>query len=220
MANAVGFQFYGGPFVTVLSSKTSQRYRLQSDNLPALWLLTDEIEKRLKNIHKTDLQCSYNASLPMHEYFSEIEVMFHKRSKLANLLVSISNCFHHFFKSFWVLFLQSELSNRTAQFRSIERRLLARFRDKTPTPLTNLDTLLEGTYRQIVLAAEAVEECQRELGCSSANLASITKLLLMLARLSTGISLEEQFKLESALSSMVHLDQEQVSFKTLRVPLP
>ncbi len=40
MANAAGFQYYGGPFVTVLSSKTSQRYRLQSDNLPSLWMLT------------------------------------------------------------------------------------------------------------------------------------------------------------------------------------
>jgi hypothetical protein len=29
MANAAGFQYLGGPIVTVLSSKTSQRYRLQ-----------------------------------------------------------------------------------------------------------------------------------------------------------------------------------------------
>jgi Bardet-Biedl syndrome 9 protein len=41
------------------------------------------------------------------------------------------------------------LSQRSAQFRSIQRRLLTRFKDKTPAPLQNLDTLLEGTYRQV-----------------------------------------------------------------------
>ena len=45
MANAAGFQYYGGPIVTVLSSKTSQRYRLQSDNLPSLWMLTRQIKR-------------------------------------------------------------------------------------------------------------------------------------------------------------------------------
>ena len=41
------------------------------------------------------------------------------------------------------------LTQRAAQFRSIQKRLLTRFKDKTPAPLQNLDTLLEGTYRQV-----------------------------------------------------------------------
>jgi Bardet-Biedl syndrome 9 protein len=49
-------------------------------------------------------------------------------------------------------FFQQQLSERSAQFRSIERRLLTRFKDKTPTPLTNLDTLLEATYRQVSIS--------------------------------------------------------------------
>lgn len=44
---------------------------------------------------------------------------------------------------------QELLSERAIQFRAIERRLLARFKDKTPAPLQHLDTLLEGTYRQV-----------------------------------------------------------------------
>ena len=128
MANAAGFSYLGGPRVTLLSSKTSQRYRLQSDDLPALWPLTREIEARLQRMHGgSGLQCSYSASLPMHEYFSEIEAHFHKRERQKQLC--------------------DQLAQRTTQFRSIERRLLARFKDKTPTTLTNLDTLLEGTYR-------------------------------------------------------------------------
>ena len=41
------------------------------------------------------------------------------------------------------------LAQRASQFRTIQKRLLTRFKDKTPGPLQNLDTLLEGTYRQV-----------------------------------------------------------------------
>ena len=41
------------------------------------------------------------------------------------------------------------LAQRAQQFRTIQRRLLTRFKDKTPAPLANLDTLLDGTYRQV-----------------------------------------------------------------------
>ena len=127
MSNAAGFQYFGGTYVTVLSSKTSQRYRLQSDNLACLWILTESLQsrlaKRLAN-EKAPLECFYSSSLPMHEYYSEIELHFHKRKKL--------------------MALQEQLEQRSAQFRAIQKRLLSRFKDKTPTPLTNLDSLLEG----------------------------------------------------------------------------
>ena len=100
MANAAGFQHFCGPFVTILSSKNSQRYRIQSDNLPALWLLIQSLENRLNamfdhatNNNKSDssssstLEFSYSASLPLHEYFTEIETHFHKRNKLNLLMV-------------------------------------------------------------------------------------------------------------------------------------
>ena len=85
MSNAAGFQYFGGPYVTVLSSKTSQRYRLQSDNLACLWLLVQSLYNRLSKKFSQDkmgLECSYSSSLPLHEYYSEIELHFHKRKKL------------------------------------------------------------------------------------------------------------------------------------------
>ena len=42
------------------------------------------------------------------------------------------------------------LDQRAQQFRSIQKRLLTKFKDKNPSPLQNLDTLLEGTYRQVL----------------------------------------------------------------------
>lgn len=194
MANAAGFQHLNGAIVTVLSSKTSQRYRLQSDNLSSLWILTQDTENRLQRFHSGSrdgaLQCTYTSSLPMHEYFTEVETHFHKRNKLAQL--------------------QEQLGQRCGQFRAIERRLLARFKDKTPSPLTNLDTLLEGTFRQILLVTDAIDECQEELRQSACNLACITNLILLLLRLSTSLPDEEVAKLKAALTSIVQGDQQQV----------
>lgn len=38
------------------------------------------------------------------------------------------------------------LEQRTVQFRMIQKRLLNRFKDKNPSPLNNLDFLLNHTY--------------------------------------------------------------------------
>jgi Bardet-Biedl syndrome 9 protein len=193
MSNAAGFQYFGGPYVTVLSSKTSQRYRLQSDNLASLWLVTQSLESRLAKKFSSDsapLECSYSSSLPLHEYYSEVEMHFHKRTKLVSL--------------------QEQLAQRAAQFRSIEKRLLSRFKDKTPTPLTNLDTLLEGTYRQLQQNTESVEQCLLEVKRSSNNLSCITNLLVFLTRLSTGMNQDEVAKVKAALTPVVHNHLEQV----------
>ena len=101
------------------------------------------------------------------------------------------------------------LAQRTSQFRAIERRLLTRFKDKTPSPLTNLDMLLEGTYRQVLHSGEQVDNMTRELEKSGANLSCIVRLLLMLARLSLTITEEELDKLECALTPVLQSGQEQ-----------
>jgi len=41
------------------------------------------------------------------------------------------------------------LGRHAHQFRSIQKRLLTRFKDKTPVGLAHLDTLLDGTYMQV-----------------------------------------------------------------------
>ena len=41
------------------------------------------------------------------------------------------------------------LRRHAEQFRAIQKRLLTRFKDKTPVGLANLDTLLDGTYMQV-----------------------------------------------------------------------
>jgi Bardet-Biedl syndrome 9 protein len=65
---------------------------------------------------------------------------------------------------------QEELANRAAQLRAVQRRLLLRFRDKNPLPLTQLEILFEGSLDQVGDCLNFMEE--NEL-VSSRNLLSI-----------------------------------------------
>ena len=194
MTNAAGFQVYGGPVITVLSSKTSQRYRLQSESLPAIWVIAEHVLKRLQQKFPTDLECGYTSSLPLQEFYLEIDAHFAKRRQRRQVM--------------------DTLAQRTAQFRSIQRRLLTRFKDKTPVALTNLDMLLEGTHRQVLQSAEALESHGAHLEAGAADLACIVrwarhscKNLVMHVALKLDLfgSSSEIFYIITFFSEMTHL---------------
>ncbi|XP_023709246.1 protein PTHB1 isoform X3 [Cryptotermes secundus] len=192
-SNAAGFQYYGGrgSTVTVLAAKSSQRYRLQCDTLPSLCLLTSQLVQRL-NRHFSrheGFTCSYSSSLPLHELFSEIGTHFFFREKARKI--------------------QEELGQRTTQFRVIQRRLLAKFKDKTPTPLTNLDMLLKEAYQQILASTDEMEEIQQALLRSRCQLGCVTRLILLMMRLMNTVSEEDYSDLQAALPSTVYDAEEQ-----------
>uniref|UniRef100_A0A674DQG3 Bardet-Biedl syndrome 9 n=1 Tax=Salmo trutta TaxID=8032 RepID=A0A674DQG3_SALTR len=130
--NALAFHFLSGPRVTVLASKTSQRYRIQSESFEDIWLVAKELVQRFdRHFAKQgikDFRNSFAGPIPLAEYFETVD--------------------HHFELRVSAEKYQDLLSERAVQFRAIQRRLLTRFKDKTPAPLQNLDTLMEGTYRQ------------------------------------------------------------------------
>ncbi|XP_066512648.1 protein PTHB1-like [Hoplias malabaricus] len=132
--NALAFQFIAGSRVTVLASKTSQRYRIQSESFEDIWLVAKELVQRFDRhfakLGVKDFHNSFSGPIPLAEYFEIVD--------------------HHFELRVNAQKYQDLLSERAVQFRAIQRRLLTRFKDKTPAPLQNLDTLMEGTYRQIV----------------------------------------------------------------------
>jgi Bardet-Biedl syndrome 9 protein len=74
------------------------------------------------------------------------------------------------------------LGQRSAQFRAIQRRLLTKYKDKTPSPLANLDTLLDGTYRQLLALGEAEEDCQRCIQRTVIALSCGTRLVNLLIK--------------------------------------
>lgn len=72
---------------------------------------------------------SYQGALPLNDYFELIDNHFQQRLCLKNY--------------------EDLLTQRRQQFRVIQKRLLTRFKDKTPSPLSHIDTLLDGTFKQV-----------------------------------------------------------------------
>ena len=66
---------------------------------------------------------------PLPEYFRLIDDHFEHRVLISQM--------------------KKELDARASQFRVVEKRMLTRFKDKTPTPLAKLDTLLNQTYDDV-----------------------------------------------------------------------
>ncbi|XP_040585867.1 protein PTHB1 isoform X3 [Mesocricetus auratus] len=190
--NVMGFRLLGGSRVTLLASRTSQRYRIQSEQFEDLWLITNELILRLQDYFEKqgikDFACSFSGCMPLQEYFELID--------------------HHFELRINGEKLEELLSERAVQFRAIQRRLLTRFRDKTPAPLQHLDTLLDGTYKQVIALADAVEENQDRLLQSSAGLRSATHLLILLVRLWQKLSADQTAILEAAFLPLQEDTQE------------
>jgi Bardet-Biedl syndrome 9 protein len=62
----------------------------------------------------------------------------------VNMVVVFPQCRRNLLKA------SSELNDRAHQFRLIEKRLLVRFKDRNPAPLSNLDLLLRSTHNQLM----------------------------------------------------------------------
>lgn len=79
---------------------------------------------------------------------------------------------------------QDQLKKLTAQFRLIQKRLISKLKVKNPTPLSNLELLLEDTYNEILFITKRFEEernelvkCQNDLSCALNVLVNVIKLM-------------------------------------------
>ncbi|XP_068585935.1 protein PTHB1 [Cebidichthys violaceus] len=181
--NSLAFHFLSGAKVTVLASKTSQRYRIQSDRFQDMWLVVKELVQRFdqhfSKLGVKDFKKSFSGPLPLQEYFLTVD--------------------HHFQLRVSARQYQDLLSERAVQFRAIQRRLLTRFKDKTPAPLQNLDTLLDATYSQVMALAEAAEQNRALLEEAFVGLRSATHLLVLLLSLGQGLTPDQTAILEASL---------------------
>lgn len=181
--NSLTLQFLSGEKVTVVASKTSQRYRLLSDHLEALWLplqeLVQRFDRHFASVGVKDFKKSFSGPLPLQDYFLSVD--------------------HHFQLRVSAQQYQDLLSERAVQFRAIQRRLLTRFKDKTPAPLQNLDTLLDATYNQVMSLADAAQETQAQLEEALVRLRSCSHLLVLLLSLWQNLNQEQSSILEASL---------------------
>uniref|UniRef100_H2YQF5 Uncharacterized protein n=1 Tax=Ciona savignyi TaxID=51511 RepID=H2YQF5_CIOSA len=127
--SCVGLEYIHGPKATILTSKSSNRYRIQCDEYEGLGLVTNELVVRLQ---KRGLKVSTQDPVNLIEYFNLVDQ--HHLLRIGNEQLMFG------------------LEQRAQQYRAIQRRLLTRFKDKTPSPLNCLDTLLDGTHAQVFLS--------------------------------------------------------------------
>ncbi|XP_069777139.1 protein PTHB1 isoform X4 [Narcine bancroftii] len=190
--NVLGFKLLTGSTITLLASKTSSRYRVQCDQFEDLWLITKQLVQRLQETFATeehkDFVCTFPGPIPLQEYFQLIDQHFEMRLNAEKY--------------------KELLSERAVQYRAIQRRLLTHFKDKTPSPLRNLDTLLDGTYRQIIALANAAEENQAKLYQTFIRLKSATQLMVLLIGLWQKLNGDQVTILEAAFLPLTQDSQE------------
>ncbi|RLN87973.1 hypothetical protein DYB28_014644, partial [Aphanomyces astaci] len=145
----------------------------KSTELDALWMVSNELVDRLQLLHVQQTQgnddddpsalppplhIQYQEPLPLADFFAAIDEHFAVRTETAEL--------------------HAELNDRAHQFRVIQKRLLVRYKDRSPSPLNCLDMLLHGTYSQLLDLSRRV--CKVHV--SANRLACSVHLLLMLIR--------------------------------------
>ncbi|MEW5319021.1 MAG: hypothetical protein WDW38_010197 [Sanguina aurantia] len=191
----VTLQYHSGQNVTILVSKGGSRYRLQSDCFEAIWLVLHELAARLTSYYETSegdvapgpagpFYVQYEDALPMNDFFEVVEQHWGARCTTA--------------------MLQKQLSDRAVQFRNVEKRLLMRFKDKTPAVLSQLDFLLEETYLGLQELGSALDAAQSRLKAASLRLSAAVELILRLIRYRFSLSESEYALLRAFLSPEVH----------------
>lgn len=184
-SNLLSIQYVSGTEATVVVLKSSGRFCVQASEFAALWVLTQELCKRLNEYFgpggegalsagEEPLAITFQDSLPLHDYFALIDDHFELRKHLEEL--------------------RKDLEDRTHQYRVIQKRLLVRFKDRNPSPLNHLDTLLNLTFEQTVLLTDAIDDVEQALRTVSCHLSAATELVLLLVRFRFGLD-DENFQI-------------------------
>ena len=187
--NILSAQIYGHANfnISIQGSKSgSNRYRIQTENFECLWLVLQEFVIRLQNYYSKqsqEVQLTFQENLPIEEFRIIIDKHLELRQTLEKHKENLEKC--------------------CVQFRAIQKRLLAKFKDKSPTSLENLDVLLDATYRQISLISDYYLSTQKELSMTTNVLNCYSNLYVLLVSLAFKFSKEGMDILESVMTNQV-----------------
>lgn len=219
-ANMLSFRYPGGQTASILVSKNGGRYRLQGSCLEAMWLVLQELQTRLaahfaavdkkpqrattaaaagadgmqQQQPQTDgsevaaapgaFQMTSSDALPVQDVFDLVDRHFAARTAISSI--------------------DAQLEQQEVAFRSIQKRLLVRYKDKNAAPLNQLDVLMEEVYEHIMELADKLATAQEQLLAAGQALGAGVQLLLLLCKLQFGLSQGELQVLSSCLSPVVH----------------
>ena len=163
--NVLSMRLATDEVASVVVSRSGGRFRVQGDSFATLWLPLQELVHRLENIFAGDgsLTITFDDPLPLGDLFDVMDRHLEARTAYQETM--------------------DELERRTAQFRSVQKRLLVRFKDRSPEPLQHLDELLHDTHRQIHTLAGRARAQRHAVRVLHGHLCGSVRLVLLLARL-------------------------------------
>jgi len=128
----------------------SEKYRIQSDNYESIWLILAELLFRLEKTNSSrDLVLSYKEDLGTQEYFALIDKSFEVGIWLC-IIFNIWNIVTELQYRKQREKLKEILSQKSAQFRTVEKQLLIKSKDLNCPPFTHVEDLLDITYGQVI----------------------------------------------------------------------
>lgn len=109
--------------------------------------------------------------------------------------------------------MQNELNLLSSQYRTIQKRLVTKFKQKNPTPLSNLDILLQNTFEDINSVITKLKDEKDKLTTSQISLSCVLNLLNDLVNLMTTEDSGKNAEVfKAALLPNVYDYENQVSF--------
>lgn len=200
-SSVISFRYWNGMDVTILLSKANGRYRLQGSTMEAVTLVAYVLADRLSTFWEStkgpgtialqnqinDQLRSYGTLPPelqaaQNQLASNFTISFTETIPQTELFEAIDQ--HLQYRQAF-LTAYSALNDRTHEYRLITKRLLVRFKDRTPAPLHYLDVLLERSHSLVLEATENVLHYQELIGQATVTLASRIRLFLLLLQYAT-----------------------------------
>lgn len=195
-ALAVAAKHTTGAVVSILASKSSGRYRVQCESLGAIYVVAESLCARLLASSKAQgMQLSFEDDIPLPALFPLIDAHLSLRHQLADE--------------------RKRMDAQAQQFIAIQKRLLARYKDKTPSPLQRMDELLDKTNSQMVESSERVDSLQAELQCATEQLTASANLIVLLLRLKHNLDASQEADLAAAIAPALPSKGDMVSLNSL-----
>ncbi|CAC9524347.1 conserved hypothetical protein [Leishmania infantum JPCM5] len=150
--NVLSLHYLNGADATVLVSKNAARFKLQGSTMEGLWLLAAELTRRLRLCcgGAAALKLEVADDLPVPDFLAVVDTHWAIRREMVAA--------------------SAALDDAAALFRAVEKRLLARFRDRSPADATALGVLFQEGYKLLRERADAVTRAKTRMRQASAML--------------------------------------------------
>lgn len=212
-ANVLSFGYPDGSHCTIVVSKNAGRYRIQSNSFLGLGYLTEELCRRLQAYYNAAgaaaaagpppgrAEGAASTSSGTASSGGSLKVTLVDPVPLGDLFEVIDR---HFALRKRIRELDTDLEKAAALYRAVEKRLLMRFKDKNPQPLSKLEDLLRAAHRDLGRLGDEMTQVQLNLMKEDASLSGALETTVLLAKFSYALSDKAVEMLRGYLSPSVH----------------